>query len=173
MPSAWQNSAAASTSTSARHAAVALPGGHRVGHEGPELHQPLAQQRRHLGIAAGGHHRLEQQRPRVAPRGRQLVAGEAQSVGGTAGELDGGEQRVDLGGAHGGKQQVGLVAEVGVDGAGAEAGPADDLLDPGALVAPLGEHLGGRGHQPITHGGIRSRGGRRRHMAQNNSYSPA
>ncbi len=54
-------------------------------------------------------------------------------------------------GAH---QEVGLVLEPGVDRAGAEPGPAGDVPDAGAVIAPLGEHLRGRVEQPFPNASV-------------------
>ena len=74
-----------------------------------------------------------------------MAAGDGEDVLGPPLEAVVGEEGVELVGGAGverGGEQIGLAGEAAVDGAGGDAGPAGDLGDAGALVAPLGEHLG-------------------------------
>ena len=79
----------------------------------------------------------------------------------------------------GGQQQLGLAGEAAVDGAGGVAGPAGDLGDAGAVVALLGEHLGGGLDQLLADrvvgrigGGGRGRAGGLGHPGQDNDRYP-
>ena len=100
-----------------------------------------------LGVAAGGDEGLEQQGAlRAHLVGDEVRADRGEDVGDLALEAVLVEELVELAvgaGLDGGQQQLGLAGEAAVDGAGGVAGPAGDLGHAGAVVALLGEHLGG------------------------------
>ncbi len=72
-------------------------------------------------------------------------------------------------------EEVGLVGEASVDGAGGDAGPAGDLGDAGLVVAPLREDLGRGGQQAVAQGvdlGVSGGQGRLGHPSDDNDYYP-
>jgi len=141
---------------------------------GPLVEQ-LLQGLAHLAVAPGGDEGLEQERAlvvvAVGRRRDEVRTDDPQDVGGVAVERVRREQVVELvGGAglDGRLQQLGLALEATVDGPGGEARPAGDLLDPGAVVALLGEDPGRGLDQPLT-GEVDSRL-RQGHPTDNNDY---
>src|SRR5436190_4902011 len=131
------------------------PGGLRLGDELGELVAPqverLAHAAGHLGIAPRRHERLEQQRAvRAEVVGDEVGSDGGEDVGDLALELVLVEEAVELVvlvGLDGRQQQLGLPAEAAVDRAGRVARSTGDLRHTSALVALLGEHLGGRRDQ--------------------------
>ncbi len=108
--------------------------------------------------AARRDERLEQQRPLgVIVVGtvvhHEVRTDRAQDVGGVPCEPMLREQLVELvrrAGLDGRLEEIGLAGEPAVDGAGGQARSPGDLLDPGPVVALLGEHVRGRVEETIT-----------------------
>ena len=120
------------------------------------LHDPLGQHPTHLGVAAGRHERLEQQRRAGRALDRRLDEhrpGREEDVLHPALEVVVGEERFELvAGVRVDRldEQLGLAGIAAVDGAGGDPGPASDLGDAGLVVAPLGEHLGCGSEQSVA-----------------------
>ena len=136
------------------HAGV-LAGVDEVGEAGPPVVELRAQHGGDVGVAPGGDERLEQQRRGVvvAVALDEVPADGVEDVGGVALEAVLGEELVELVGGRGldgGGEQLGLAGEAAVDGTGRQPRSPGDLGHAGAVVALLGEHLGGGDEQPTA-----------------------